>query len=66
MTKKQAIANYTRAYAAYLETITVGGDKNIALAFAVKDMLNQTKSLSAKASAFQINDEAEYLLGKMA
>ncbi len=65
MTKTQAIAKFAAVYAQYLNTITVGGSKEAALSYAVQDMVNQTKHLSAKMAAFQINDEAEYLQEKM-
>lgn len=60
-----AIATYTAVYAAYLETITVGGCKKIALSFAVSDMMNQVKHLSQKAAIATILDEAEYLAEKV-
>jgi hypothetical protein len=64
--RKNALAQYAVVYAAFLETITVGGDKTIALAFAVQDMNNQTKNLDAKNAVAYILDEAEYLAGKVA
>ena len=64
--RKTALTNYATVYAAFLDTITVGGDKNVALAYAVQDMNNQTKNLSEKDAAFYINDEANYLTEKMA
>jgi len=53
-------------YGAYLDTITVGGSKEVALAYAVQDMVNQTKGMTDEAAAFQINDEADYLQKKAA
>ena len=64
--RKNALAQYAAVYAAYLATITIGGDKNIALAFAVQDMKNQTKHLDTKNAVAYILDEAEYLAGKVA
>ena len=66
MTKTQATAKFATVYIAYLNTITVGGSKEVALAYAVQDILNQTKGMSDAAAAFQINDEADYLTEKMA
>ena len=65
MTKTQAIAKFATVYGAYLSTITVGGSKEVALAYAVQDMLNQTKGMSDEAAAFTINDEADYLQERM-
>lgn len=64
--RKKALAKFATVYAAYLETITIGGDKNIALAFAVQDMNNQTKNLDSKNAVAYILDEADYLAGKVA
>jgi hypothetical protein len=64
--RKAALAKFAAVYAAYLQTIQVGGDKNIALAFAVKDMDNQTKHLDTKNAVAVILDEADYLAGKVA
>lgn len=66
MTKTAAIAKFAATYSAYLNTITVGGSKEVALAYAVQDMVNQTKSMSEADAAFLINDEADYLAEKMA
>lgn len=64
--RKKALAQFASVYAAYLQTISVGGDKNIALSFAVKDMENQTKHLDSKNAVAVILDEAEYLAEKVA
>jgi len=64
MTK--AIKNFAEVYAAYLNTITIGGDKEVALAYAVKDMMNQVKGMTNKDAIAVINDEAAYLSEKMA
>jgi hypothetical protein len=61
----QALKNYAEVYGAFLSTITVGGSKEVALAYAVKDMMNQVKGMSEEAAAYLINDEADYLLTKM-
>lgn len=66
MTKAQAIAKFATVYGAYLNTITVGGNKDVALAYAVQDMVNQTKGMTDEAAAFLINDEADYLQEKAA
>lgn len=66
MTKTQAIAKFAATYSNYLDTITVGGSKEVALAYAVQDMLNQTKGMTDSAAAFLIADEADYLQEKMA
>lgn len=63
--RKAALTKYATVYAAFLDTITIGGDRGVALAYAVQDMSNQTNSLSDKDAAFYINDEAEYLQEKM-
>lgn len=64
--RKAALAKFATVYATYLQTISIGGDKNIALAFAVKDMDNQTKHLDTKNAVAVILDEADYLAGKVA
>ena len=66
MTKTQATAQYAAVYSAFLATITVGGSKEVALAYAVQDMLNQVKGLTDKNAALYIADEADYLQSKMA
>lgn len=58
---KKAIEQYASVYKKYLETITIGGDKNIALSYAVQDMVNQVKSLPIAIAIATIIDEAEYL-----
>lgn len=60
-----AISNYAKIYASYLQTITVGGSKEIALQFAVQDMINQVKHYSQEHAALYINEEASYLEEKM-
>lgn len=62
----QALKNYAEVYGSFLNTITVGGSKEVALAYAVQDMMNQVKGMNQEAAIYQINDEAEYLLSKMA
>ena len=64
--RKAALVKFAAVYATYLQTISVGGDKNIALVFAVKDMENQTKHLDTKNAVATILDEADYLAGKLA
>lgn len=66
MTKAQAIARFATVYSNYLNTITIGGSKDVALAYAVQDMVNQTKGMSDENAAFLINDEADYLQEKAA
>lgn len=61
-----AISNYAKVYASYLETIVVGGSKEIALQFAVMDMMNQVKNISEENAIFIINDEADYLKERIA
>jgi hypothetical protein len=51
--RKAALAKFAAVYAAYL-------------AFAVKDMDNQTKHLDTKNAVAVILDEADYLAGKVA
>lgn len=64
--RKAALTKFANVYADYLQTISVGGDKTIALAFAVKDIENQTKHLDTKNAVAMILDEADYLAGKVA
>lgn len=66
MTKTQAIAKYAATYSAFLNTISAGGSKEVALAYAVQDMVNQTKGMTDASAAYLINDEADYLSEKMA
>lgn len=66
MTKAQALTKFATVYSAYLNTITVGGSREVALAYAVQDMANQAKGMNEAAAAYMINDEAEYLQEKMA
>lgn len=65
MTKTAALAKFATVYSAYLDTITIGGTKEVALAYAVQDMVNQTKGMTEANAAFLINDEADYLAEKM-
>jgi len=65
MTKIEATTKFATVYSAYLDTITVGGCKKVALAYAVQDVMNQVKGMDDKTAAFQINDEADYLSEKM-
>lgn len=66
MTKTQAIAKFAAVYSKYLDSIKVGGSKEVALAYAVQDIINQTKHLTDSDAIFQINDEADYLTENMA
>lgn len=63
--RNKALAQFATVYATYLETISVGGDKSIALGFAVQDMNNQTKHLDTKNAVASIIAEAEYLAERM-
>lgn len=62
---KKAINSYAASYAKYLETITIGGDKKIALSYAIQDMINQVKNLPSDIAIKSIEAEVEYLEEKM-
>ena len=71
MTKKPskkivaALATYAAAYSECFKG-RVAGDFQIALSFAIADMLNQVKGQTEANAVFLINDEAAYMLEKRA
>jgi hypothetical protein len=60
MTKTQAIAKFAAAYVAHVAPKAACLDKNVALAYAVQDILNQAKGQSEEYQIALILDEAAY------
>ena len=67
MTKQQALAKWAEVYG---KSLTLNGFAgtciNTAIAYGVSDMVNQTKNMDDNSAAFMINDDADWMLEKMA
>ena len=67
MTKQDALKKWAEVYGKSLEKNGFGGTCiNTAIAYGVSDMMNQTKRMSDEDAAFMINDDADWMLEKMA
>lgn len=66
MTKAQALKNYAEVYAKYVAPKTACLDKNVAIAYAVQDMINQVKGQSEENQIALILDEAAWIEEKAA
>lgn len=66
MTKTAAIAKFATAYMTHVAPKAACLDKNVALAYAVQDILNQVKGQSEEYQIALILDEAAYIEEKAA
>lgn len=67
MTKAQALTKWAEAYTKSLNRSGFAGTCiNTAVQFGVMDMMNQTKGMSESDASFMINDDADWMLEKMA
>lgn len=67
MTKAQALAKWAEVYGKTLKASNFAGTCiNTAIAYGVSDMVNQTKNMADADAAFLINDDADWMLEKMA
>lgn len=67
MTKQDALKKWAEVYGKSLKKNGFGGACiNTAIAYGVSDMMNQTKRMSDEDAAFMINDDADWMLEKMA
>ena len=67
MTKAQALAKWAEVYKQSLCASGFGGTCiETAVQFGVMDMINQTKNMTEQAAAFMINDDADWMAGKLA
>jgi hypothetical protein len=66
MTKTAAIAKFAEAYMTYVAPRAACLDKNVALAYAVQDLLNQVKGQKEEWQIELILDEAAYISGRAA
>lgn len=66
MTKTAAIKKFAAAYATHIAPKCAVLDQNVAIAYAVKDMLNQVKGQPLKYQIAVILDEAAYIEEKAA
>lgn len=66
MTKTAAITKFATAYATHIAPRAAVLDKNVAVAYAVQDMLNQVKGQSEESQIAIILDEAAYIEEKAA
>ena len=67
MTKAAALKKWAEVYTISLNNSGFGGTCiNTAVQFGVMDMMNQTKRMSEADAAYMINDDAEWMMEKMA
>lgn len=67
MTKQDALKKWAEVYGKTLKTSNFAGTCiNTAIAYGVSDMINQTKSMDDASAAFMINDDADWMMEKMA
>ena len=67
MTKAQALTKLAEVYKKSLDLTGFGGTCiNSAVEFGVMDMINQTKGIGDADAAFMINDDADWMMEKMA
>lgn len=66
MTKTEALKKFAEAYATHIAPKAACLDKNVAIAYAVQDMLNQVKGQSEAAQIEIIIDEANWIVEKAA
>lgn len=66
MTKTEALKKFAEAYAAHIAPKAACLDKNVAIAYAVQDMMNQVKGQSEEYQVAMILDEAAYIEEKAA
>lgn len=67
MTKQDALKKWAEVYGKTLMASSFAGTCiNTAIAYGVSDMMNQTKNMTDADAAFMINDDADWMLEKMA
>ena len=67
MTKAAALKKWAEIYTISLNTKGFGGTCiNTAVQFGVMDMINQTKGITEDAAAYMINDDADWMMEKLA
>jgi hypothetical protein len=67
MTRAEALANWTKVYRTVLTTREVKPyNLEVAIQYGAMDMLNMTKGMTEDAAAYLINDDAAYMVEKMA
>lgn len=66
MTKAEALTKWAEVYAKSMAGRFAGTCDKAAVEFGVMDMINQTKHMTDADAAFMINDDAEWMMEKMA